>query len=728
MKVYKKMYFNSPIVYLKVLDDNLLAIVTEEKLFAIVDLATMHTLQEFTFKHANVHKEKSSVAFSPDGKYLAYSELEQSVVRVIDIQSHKLHHSFPTLQNRIETLCFDPHSNYLIAGSITGRVYLWNLFSTGQVSRLSSFPEYAPHLLTQPKNNYVSAACFSASGNLAGTSGYGGSIVVTNIHTEVSPKRITPNHIRINALSFIDEDKIVAGNIEGAVDVIDLHTSQIEKHYQTGLNGISDIAVSSRGTYLLLAGHTKDIALIDLKKQKICDASYISRAEKITRVSITHDDVLVVGCEDGSITTYRLFPEETLESLLNNTACAQAYDLIHEYPLLEDSALAKEIEQEWEDALEFALLRAQEGNHDDALNALQKFTQIPAKSNAIKDVKNFIKHFHSFNSAVLHENYALAYSIAEQTPLLKRSAAYVNMEKIWDACFLKAQTYVITDQKRELIKVLEPFSRVNTKLCFIQVLLHQPALFLQFTHHVNTHAYDKLFSITHSYPCLKEIQSYKDLLYQAQELYIKSKEHLFSGELDLAELELEQLAHIPSMKEQWQELKHVYALALRLQNLYEDGDILSCYGLIDRNEVLQALPLSKELETLWNAKMETAEKEALLGNIKAIKTTLEKLLTLSTRSQKIGTLLRLGFLTQIKLLVIKKQISSIKTAIDAYIEMFGYDTELNNLILKLTQDKIIDIKLDDEQMYHRPRSLWLSITNGKIPDTILQGKNRYHDV
>ncbi len=723
MKVYKQMYFNSPIAYLKVLDDKLLAIVTESKLFAVVDITTMQTVQEFTFKHANAHKEKSSVAFTPDGKYLAYSELEQSVVRVIDIHSHKLHHSFPTLQNRIETLCFGPHSNYLIAGSITGRVYLWNLFSTGQVSRLSSFPEYTPHLLTQPKNNYVSAACFSSSGNLTATSGYGGSIVVTNIHTEVSPKRITPNHIRINALSFIHEDMIVAGNIEGALDVIDLRTSQIQKHYQTGLNGISDIAVSSKGTYLLVAGHTKDVVLVDLKKQKIRDASFISRAEKITRLSITQDDILVVGCEDGSIRMYRLFPEDTLESLLSKSAYAQAYELIHEYPLLEDSPLVRKLEQEWENALEDALLKAQEGNNDDALNALQRFTQIPSKSNAIKDVKNFIKHFPSFSSAVLNENYALAYSIAEQTPLLKRSTAYTDMENTWDSCFLKAQTYVITDQKVELIKILEPFSRVNTKLCFIQVLLHQPALFLQFTHHVNTHAYDKVFSITHSYPCLKEIQSYKDMLYAAQDLYIKSKEHIFSGEFDLAELELEQLAHIPSMKAQWQELKQIYSLALRLQSLHADGNTLSCYELIDKNEALQALPLAKELETSWNIKMESAEKEALLGNIKEIKSSLGQLLNLSTRSQKIGTLLRLGFLTQIKLLVIKKQISHIQKAIDSYIEMFGYDTELSNLIIKLTQDKIVDIVLDDEQMHHRPRSLWLSITNGNIPDTILQGKS-----
>ena len=723
MKISRKVDLDSDIVYLNVLNDTEFAVVTLDKSFSIINLETMQQEQTFTFNNANVHREKKSIAFSSDGKYIAYSEIGQSVVRVINIHTRKLHHSFPTLQNRIETLCFDPGSSYLVAGSITGRVYLWNLFSTGQVSRLSSFPEYSPHLLTQPKTNYVSAACFSPSGDLVATSGYGGSIVVTNIHTEVSPKRITPNHVRINALSFVHENLLVAGNIEGALDIIDLHTSQIQKHYQTGLGSINAIAVSSSGNYLLVAGHTKDILLIDLKKQKIREAAYISRPEKVFQLSMTHDDTLFVGCENGSITVHQLSPHSTLKSYINTDTYDRAYDLIQEYPLLEDSTLMTELEQEWENRLSDALAKIEEGQTDDALLLLQNFTTVPAKINTIKDVKNFIKQFSSFNSAVLGENYSLAYSIAEQTPLLKRSSSYARMEAIWDASFFKAQTYVIKDQKQELVKILEPFGRVNSKLCFIQVLIHQPELFLEFTHNVNTSAYEKVFSVIHSYPCLKEIQSYKDMLHAAKDLYDKSRQHIFSAEFDLAELELEQLSHIPSMKLQTQELKHIFTVALKFQSLYSEGDIPSCYALIDKHETLQALPLVKELEVDWNTKMEAAEKEALLGNIKEVKSTLGTLLRLSTRSQKIGTLLRLGFLTQIKYLVVKNQISNIQQAIDNYIYMFGYDTELNNLILKIRQDEIMEINVDDEQMHHRPRSLWLSITDGNIPNTILQGSS-----
>ncbi len=720
MKIYRKLALDRNIIYLQLLHNNRLALVTEDKVFSILDLETMEKEHDFTFHNADVHHEKKSISFSPDGKYLAYSEMNQSVVRVINIHSHKLHHSFPTLQNKIETLEFDPSSSYLIAGSLTGRVYLWNLFSTGQVSRLSSFPEYSPHLLTQPKVNYVSAACFSPSGDLVATTGYGGSIVITNIHTEVSPKRITPNHVRINALNFINEDMLVSGNIEGALDIINLHNSQIHKHYQTGLGSISSIMVSSSGDFLLVSGHTKDILLIDLKKEKIREAAYISCPTKTYQLRITQDNKLIVACEEGILIIYELYPQDIFLAYINENAYDRAYELVQDYPLLEDSSLLSTIEEEWEDTLRDALVKIENNKEEEALLLLEKFSRVPSKVNLITQVKNFITHYPAFRSAASNENYSLAYSISEQTPLLKKSALFLRMEKVWDSYFLKAQTYVITNQKTELIKILEPFSRVNSKFCFIQVLLHQPSLFIEFINNVNAKDYEKIFAVTHSYPCLKEIKSYKELLHDAKDLVQACRQHIYTAKYNLAQDELEKLEHIPSMKQQTLELKHLFSLSTRLQELYENEDFLSCYTLIDKNEVLQTLPLAKKLEDAWNVQVQASEKEALLGNIKAIKEIFKELISLGTRSQKIGTLLRLGFLMQIKLLVIKKQIETLYPAIHNYIHFFGYDTELHNLILKLKQDDIVHIDLDEEQMHHRPRSLWLVITEGKIPDTILQ--------
>lgn len=713
-----KLKLDEQIVYLSVLDEGKIALVDKTKNFFIVDISTMEIEQQFSFKQAYVHNEKMSISFSPNGKYLAFSEKDQSVVRVIDLKAQKLHHSFPTLQNKMETLCFDPSSSYLVAGSLTGRVYLWNLFSTGQVSRLSSFPEYTPHLFSQPKVNYVSSAAFSPSGSLVATSGYGGSIVITNIHTEVSPKRITPNRIRINALCFINEEHLAAGNIDGGLDIIDINTSQIYKHYQIRLGNINSLCPTSSGSYLLASGHARHISLIDLKEQKILDSEYIQLDSKVTSLDITPEDVLIVGCEDGSVNLFHLYPQELLELRITTSSYAQSYDLLQKFPLLRESYLVQTLENIWEETLEQAINYVQEDEADLALVLINKFTHVPSKKRSIKELQALISHFERFKTAVDHHNYALAYSMAEQVNFLKRTLPYQEMEEVWEKTFLKAQVHIFKGQTHQLLKVLEPFSRVHAKLCFIQVLLHQPELFLEFTHLINSHSYDKIFEITKHYPCLKEIQSYQKIIDAIDNLYEKFHQHIFSRDYELAQLEEKALEPISYMKVKCKKLSNLLDLAKKLESYYQNEDLPSCYSLIDEHKELHPLPLSQELKQLWSTKIKEAEKEALLGNTKEVKNILGRLLRLKSRSQKVGSLLRLSYITQIKFLVIRHQLSLIQEAIDRYIKIFAYDTELHNLILKLKKDNIITIELSPEQEQRHPRDLWLSLTDGKIPDTI----------
>jgi WD domain, G-beta repeat len=718
MRIDAKLHFDDMIIYIGALEDGRLGVVDSSKQFTLVELSTQKHLKELRFKQAEAHREKKGVCFSPDGNYLAFNEKDQSVVRVIDIQKQALYHSFPTLNNPMETLRFDPSSHYLIAGSTTGRVFLWNLFSSGQVSRLSSFPEYMPHLFSQPKINYVSDACFSPSGKLVATTGYGGSIVVTNIHTEVSPKRITPNHVRINTLCFIGEQFLAAGNIEGGIDIIDLHTSQVDKHYPTTLGVLKHLCVSRSGTYLLASGNTQQISLFDLGEKKIIDPSYIQVSSKITAMTIDSEDVLYVGSEDGSICIFNLRP--AVPSLnTDTTAYAQVYELLYSYPLLKDTPLQEELEERWERLLEKAIQQLEQRQPDEALKSLNVFSKVRMKQEIIKEFQTLITNFERFRVAVNHENFALAYTMADHMPLLHKTTPYREMEALWDDAFNKAQTYVITENTHQLFKVLEPFGRVTSKLCFIQVLLHQPKLFLEFVHLINTRHYEKIFTIAGHYPCLQEIESYQNVIHAADDLQQDAYQSILTREYDLADRALKELAHIPYMKARSKELFDLCSLLQKVEAFYRQGDLKSAYTFIDKHPELQEFPLIQEIEEQWKTKMRTAEEEALQGHTKEIKAILAELLTLSTRAQKIGMLLRQSFLIQLKLLVVHHKTDKLQKAIENYIALFSYDTELHNLITKLKNEDIINITLTPEQEYRRPRSLWLSISKGKIPDTIL---------
>jgi len=714
-----KLKFDDKIVYLRVLNNNQLAIVDLTNTFSIINIFDMQTQLSFTLKNAYPHDEKKNIAFSPDGNFLAYSEENQSVVRVIDLQKQKLHHSFPTLQNRIETLCFDPSSSHIIAGSLTGRVYLWNLFAARHISRLSSFPEHSPNTFFQTKINYVSAVSFSPSGSFVATSGYGGSIVITNIHTEVPSKRITPNSIRINSLCFIDEDFLCAGNIEGGLDIIDLRTSQICKHYQTSLGDIHTMCLSNSGDFLFIAGHTNHLSLFSLKENKIISDEYIRLNDKITHIDMTKEDTLIVSCEDGSVSFFNLCPHELLKLRLDTSFYQQSYELLENFPLLQETKLVGELEAAWESTLKEAIYQVQEGDIKTMQRVLSYFAKVPSKKYIINSLNGLLPHYTRFKTAVKHKNYTIAYSMAKNVPLLKMTDPYNKMEEIWDNAFAKAQAYIIRDKTRYLFKVLEPFSRVSSKHCFIQVLLHQPQTFLDFTEHINDHSYQHIFAITKKYPCLKDITSYKKVIESSEELLVKFRQHIFSRDYELAELEYQALKHIPYMREVLTDLSKLLGLAKRLEDFQEEENLLASYTLIDTYPQLQVLPLSQELEDNWNKKMQQAKKEALAGNTRYIKLILGNLLPLYSRSKKIGMILRQSYLTQIKLLIIKEQFSHISQAIIHYINIFGFDTELRNLLFKLKKSKQIEISLSSEQQQRQSRTLWLNLTGGNIPDSVL---------
>ena len=722
MRATTQISFDDAIVYTKVLDNNKLSVCDKSRNFSIIDLESQEKVHTFTFKKAYVQIDKASLTFSPDGRYLAFSETDQSVVRVIDLHKQKLHHSFPTGLNKIETLCFDPSSHYLIAGAITGRVFLWNLFSTGQVSRLSSFPEYSPALLTQPKINYVSYACFSPQGDKVATTGYGGSIVVTNIHTEVSPKRITPSHIRINALCFVNESLLCSGNIDGVIDIMDIAQPKILKQFQTGLGSVNGLVVSSSQRYLLASGRGKHISLIDLQTLKIIDADYIRVQSRITQLSITDNDVLIIACEDGSINFNPLFPEDKLQMYIDTSSYKKAYELLHKYPLLKTSVLIEELEDIWEEHLTDAINKVEIQRSSEVNRILKNFNNIPTKQTTINNFQGFISHFERFKTAVSHQNLALAYSMAEHIVLLKRTSTYLKMQERWNKAFLKAQTAVIKDDTHQLFKSLEPYAKVTSKLCFIQVLLHQPDKFLEFIKLISTHEYEKIFHIANKYPCLKEIDSFQNIVLTVEDLTNKCKQHIYSKDYELAELELKELSHIPYMKAELASLTHLYEHSIHFEERYENRYYRECYELIDKNSELQELFDAQSLEQIWKNKMKEAEKEALLGHTKEIKNILGDLIHLRSRAQKVGTLLRASYLTQIKLLVIKKRINLIAQAIHTYVKIFSYDSELHTLITKIKKEKIIEISLSPEQELRRPRSFWLTVTQGVIPDSILESK------
>ncbi|MCK4737271.1 MAG: hypothetical protein KAT10_01820, partial [Sulfurimonas sp.] len=147
--------------------------------------------------------------------------------------------------------------------------------------------------------------------------------------------------------------------------------------------------------------------------------------------------------------------------------------------------------------------------------------------------------------------------------------------------------------------------------------------------------------------------------------------------------------------------------AQKLSEVYKNDDFKSCYKILDSHKSLNSTELGILLEKHYSKIINQCEEYALDGNIKDIKKTLGELISLPTRLNRVGDLVRVSFHVKIKLLISKKSFKAAETIIYSYIDIFGLDNEMSQIMKKF--EKVSAHKLAITQIgEERPtRDSWI---------------------
>jgi hypothetical protein len=109
------------------------------------------------------------------------------------------------------------------------------------------------------------------------------------------------------------------------------------------------------------------------------------------------------------------------------------------------------------------------------------------------------------------KHYADAYELVSNNPLLKDSAIYSKLEKIWENTISKAQQLLEQSQKDVSEQILKPFMLIPSKRMFIQSLLKDFVEFDKFKMLVTKKKYPLAYSLVKKYPSFKETKYYKHM-------------------------------------------------------------------------------------------------------------------------------------------------------------------------------------------------------------------------
>lgn len=675
LKIYECDSAKSDITDLKVLGEALFAYSTKLHGIKMVDFYKCEVKKSIVNEYLN--SDVTACTFSRDSDFFAFVNTRN--IYIIDIQSKEIFRKIDTQNEEIEILDFDPSSKYIIAGSKDGRVLEYKIEHSSLLSRLCSFP-YDRSIINEKNRdkNFVSAFAFCK--NYLACSGYDNAIFIIDLATQANKTVITHNRVRVNALCFLDENTLVCAKDDGKIDIISLLEKNSYRTIITTIPHIKQIIVMPNPNYIMISGKSNIVTIIDIKNFKITHSKYIEFSEQINKIELINSDSLVVVLQNNKILHVELPGIAVLKSLILHNSFAKAFELIKKEPMLQNSKEHKALEDRFEKNYNSALKALINQNSTLAMQILEAYKDVKSKQAKIEELFNAFKSYLRFQALFLEKKYALAYAMSSKFEPLKKTPHYKMMEQNFKIIFLNAQRHIMQNNIPAAKALLNEYESVISKKPLIKLLLTQNREFVELLKAIQKRDFQTINALVDKNELFKQIPNYIALNNQIQETLDEIESIIKESDINKAKKMLPTLQGIPHIAAKVEELHKKCKYVQTLQNAYENNDFKSCYEILDIYKYLKHTQLGQLLEKHWSKLIQQCEEYALNGNIRDIKKTLGNLITLQSRSSKIGDLLRVSFHKRVDFLMNKEDFKGCETIIYTYVDVFGIDSEITQLM------------------------------------------------
>lgn len=698
--------FDSPIVSIQPLKYPNVALVSQDNTIYTYDLSNGESTKLF---HLNIPENNTLYcAFDPHHNRLLFGSDKTYTLNLIDLKQKKVLNQFDLDQQTPTIISFSPDGLYCVCGTDQGRVLLWRCDSSTLIARLHSFPEYTSSY-TKPKTNYVSALTFE--GMTLSTTGYGGSIVVTDYRTQNFMKRYTPGYLKNTAL-LIYNHSLIVGNQEGTLIKIDQNGGVPNQRLGTTHKNIRYLLQVGPKPYIIVASDLPYVTLINGDTFKVIQERYLELDTPLSALCLI-DDYLLAANQNKEFLRFDLQPFAELEALINAKEYAEAYLYCANEPLLLQSDLYRVLESIYAEHLKKAKEYLNQKLIADAKLVLEPFKA--EKTKEITEVFQIYSFIDRFTALFEQKKLAAFYGHAEQYPLLQETPIYQQAEKLWAEKFTKAQKLMFLNKEKEIQEELHIFNTVSSKRPFILLLLQNSAILKNYSKAIQTKNYYLLRNLTVSFPLLRKFPSYINFIKESGEIAGAITQALNERSFEQAQLLLEELKAVVQYESEYLQLKKLYALSKNLHRALTHDHLRSAYRLIDNHPELLMLSWGEELNTLWNEKLSLAEQYAIKGDVPSIKKEFVDLFDLPSRHGRLGDILRTAYHVQLKKLL-KIDSENFSSGVVAYCDLFGIDTELRNLLKKAKRKESIP-DLSQSHLTSKSRDQWLSNITF-LPNTI----------
>jgi WD40 repeat protein/energy-coupling factor transporter ATP-binding protein EcfA2 len=219
------------------------------------------------------HKQNvTSVAFSPDGHYIA-SGSEDRTVWLWDLEGNSVGKPFRGHQDYVNSIAFSPDGRYIITGSSDKTVRLWDL----KGNRINTF---------QGHQHVVSSVAFSPDGKYIASGGYDGMRLWDRKGKLIQP--FLGHKERVFSVAFSPDGQTIVSANGKTIQLWDLKGNSIGKPIKVHEYAVNSVAFSPDGKYIVTSGTDGTVRLVSVENKKI-DKTFEANIRFVQSVTFSPD-------------------------------------------------------------------------------------------------------------------------------------------------------------------------------------------------------------------------------------------------------------------------------------------------------------------------------------------------------------------------------------------------------------------------------------------------------